>query len=142
MPRRLERLVYRSQITAGFDDEFEMPRILATSTRRNQANGIVGALSFSGNSFVQVLEGREDRIDELMTRLRDDPRHHDIRIIARRPILAPIFGDWSMALTDLGQLAAGAVNKLVHEGTGAELTSLMFDLAVKGPTLPARLFWI
>jgi hypothetical protein len=142
MSQRLERLIYRSQMAAGLDGQVEMPRILATSMRRNHASGIVGALSFSGNTFVQVLEGRQDRIGELMARLSADPRHYDIRILARWPIVAPMFDEWSMAQTDLGQLAAIAVNKLVSDGSGAELTAMMFDLAAKGPSSRARVVWI
>jgi len=129
-------------MTAGLDDQVQMPRIFETSMRRNPANDIVGALSFSGNTFVRVLESLQDRLGEFMVRMSADPRHHDIRILARWPIVALLFDEWSMAKTDLGQLAAGAVNKLVSDGSGAEPTAMMFDLAVKGPTSRARLVWI
>jgi len=129
MSQTLERLIYRSRMTPGLDEDVELDRIFRTSARWNGTNGIVGALACSGQTFVQVLEGRKDRVAELLERLRADPRHSDLRILARWPIVAPMFDDWSMAKADLRSLDARALNMLVKDGTGAQLTGILYDLA-------------
>jgi len=140
MIQTIERLIYRSQITRGLDPRAVLESILKSSERRNPPSGIVGALAFSGQTFVQALEGAPPMIDELMVRISADNRHTDIRILTRTPIVTSMFEHWSMAKTDLSQLAAGSFNALVNEADGEQLTSMLHYLASIGPS--PRVTWI
>ena len=53
-------------------------------------------LLFTGGSFLQMLEGDAERIDELYARLAGDERHARLTQIVREPIQGRLFGDWSM----------------------------------------------
>lgn len=100
MPRYV-RLVYASRATFppirdGAGIHPEVARILAQSRRNNARQDLGGGLYFADGSFFQVLEGRETEVDGLYQRIAQDPRHRDLRVLDRRVIDAPAFGDWAM----------------------------------------------
>lgn len=100
MPRYL-RLTYVSRATfppvrdgAGFHPE--VGRILIQSRGNNVRNRLVGGLYFADGCFFQVLEGRQEDVESLYTRLHDDPRHTDLKVLDRRDIPQPAFQGWAM----------------------------------------------
>ena len=100
MSRHL-RLVYASRSTFapirdGAGIHPEVARILVQSRRNNASQRIVGGLYFVDGSFFQCLEGREAEVQALYDRLAADPRHRDVRLLDRREIDAPAFGEWAM----------------------------------------------
>ncbi|HEX5693284.1 MAG TPA: BLUF domain-containing protein [Arenimonas sp.] len=100
MPRYV-RLVYASRATfppirEGAGIHPEVARILVQSRRNNSRQRLVGGLYFADGSFFQCLEGREADVDALYERLAQDPRHREVRLLDRRVIDAPAFGDWAM----------------------------------------------
>lgn len=72
--------------------------ILEASRRNNQRDGITGLLTYSGEVFVQFLEGPHEAIRQLMSRLQGDPRHRDIIILMEGSDHERIFPDWDMEL--------------------------------------------
>lgn len=64
----------------------------------NALDGITGILVFNGTHFLQIIEGGEGAIDDLVERLRRDPRHDGFEIRDQRPIAERSFPDWSMEL--------------------------------------------
>ena len=64
----------------------------------NALEGITGLLIFNGTHFLQIVEGAPDAIDELVERLRRDPRHSGIEVRDERSIDERSFPDWSMEL--------------------------------------------
>lgn len=80
--------------------------ILRVSRDRNAARGVTGVLLYYGGLFLQVLEGEDTRLADLMETLRRDRRHGDLRIILDEPTDERHFPDWSMAFVDLADLPA------------------------------------
>jgi hypothetical protein len=72
--------------------------ILKASQRNNQRDDITGLLTYSGEVFVQFIEGPPDAIRRLMGRLQSDPRHRDIIILSQGSDHERIFPDWDMEL--------------------------------------------
>ena len=64
----------------------------------NALDGITGLLIFNGTHFLQIVEGSPLAIDDLVERLRRDPRHSGIEIRDQRGIDERSFPDWSMEL--------------------------------------------
>lgn len=64
----------------------------------NALDGITGLLVFNGTHFLQVIEGAHDAIDDLLERLRRDPRHTGLEVRDERGIASRSFPDWSMEL--------------------------------------------
>jgi hypothetical protein len=64
----------------------------------NALDGITGLLVFNGTHFLQIIEGAHDAIDDLLERLRRDPRHSGLEVRDRHRVSARSFPDWSMEL--------------------------------------------
>lgn len=81
--------------------EPSVARILVQSRINNARRGLVGALYFGDGCFFQCLEGRADEVDRLYAALLQDPRHTDLKVLARRPIERTSFSTWSMKYVPL-----------------------------------------
>jgi hypothetical protein len=100
----LSHLIYASSLCKGVAAQ-EIERMLESSHRHNAANGITGMLLYADGSFIQVLEGQADAVQETYTRIQADVRHHQIYKLLDEPITARDFPDWSMGFRDLTALA-------------------------------------
>ena len=76
----------------------DLEDIHRTARDQNALDGITGLLVFNGTHFLQIVEGSEKAIDELIERLRKDPRHTGFEIRDRRKVEARSFPEWSMEL--------------------------------------------
>ena len=76
----------------------DLDLILETSRRNNQRDDITGLLTYSGEVFVQFLEGPPEAIGRLMGRLQVDSRHRDIIVLSKGSDHERLFHDWSMEL--------------------------------------------
>ena len=93
-------LAYVSSATTLFTPE-ELGELLTRSRTKNAAAGITGMLLYKDGNFLQVLEGEEESVIELKTRIARDPRHHGMIVMLQQAVGAREFGDWSMAFVDL-----------------------------------------
>jgi hypothetical protein len=94
----LWQIVYASaaapELTAA-----ELDQILKVARRRNSELGITGMLLFADNSFLQVLEGSQERLDQLFGQIEGDQRHRRALLLIREPIEHRSFADWTMGAT-------------------------------------------
>ena len=67
----------------------------------NALDGVTGMLVFNGTHFLQIIEGAQSAIDELVERLRRDQRHSGLEIRDERRIEARSFPGWSMELVQV-----------------------------------------
>ena len=94
---KLKSLTYTS--LARFDlTARDLVDIHERARHLNALDGITGLLIFNGTRFLQIIEGAESAIDDLVARLRADSRHSAIEIRDERPIETRSFPDWSMEL--------------------------------------------
>jgi hypothetical protein len=111
---QLHRLLYASK--AHVDPCGKSLRdIVDTATSRNAALGVTGVLCFSGDHFLQLLEGPVSALEELMTSIRGDDRHSILREWPAAPAEDGLwFPQWAMGyaydeqLEHLVSLLAGA----------------------------------
>ena len=76
----------------------DLEAIHRTARESNAIEGITGLLIFNGTHFLQIIEGAPDAIDDLLERLRRDPRHHGLEVRDTADIGERSFPDWSMEL--------------------------------------------
>lgn len=76
----------------------DLENIHRTARELNALDGITGLLVFNGTHFLQIIEGTHDAIDDLLERLRRDPRHSGLEVRDRHRIHTRSFPDWSMEL--------------------------------------------
>ena len=105
--------ISESTIPPDISDD-EVQKVVATANFHNPSIDVTGALLFTGSNFAQVLEGHADDIDELLIALYKDPRHRDIRVMDRGPLVTRRFPDWSMAYSGPSPFVAGFVTRLLN----------------------------
>jgi hypothetical protein len=71
-------------------------RLLAHSFLNNRKYHITGLLIYKNKQFAQVIEGEEDAIERVWAKIQLDPRHKDIQLLSKEPILNRSFTKWSM----------------------------------------------
>lgn len=126
----IDRLVYRSR-AVGIPPEAALERIFRVSAPKNLRLNITGALGFSGQVYIQLLEGPPSAIDDLMRTLEADTRHTQLRILLRGPSQGRLLPGWSMARVNLAKLAP-EVETLLEADDGLGLVALMATLAHEG----------
>ena len=72
----------------------EIPRIVAVCRAHNEADGITGVLLYTGDDFVQVIEGPVAVVTRLWSRILADPRHHEIVKFLDEPSPSRWYQDW------------------------------------------------
>jgi hydroxymethylpyrimidine pyrophosphatase-like HAD family hydrolase len=60
--------------------------ILNNARLNNVCIGVSGMLLYTGTEFIQILEGDEKVVEELLDTIKKDPRHRDFRIIEKKKI--------------------------------------------------------
>ena len=130
--RSIERLVYRSRVVQP-TPMTALEEILPVACVWNARWRITGALGFTGRTYVQFLEGPTASLDSLLERLRSDPRHTDLRVLARAPVAGRLAAGWTMARIDLTLLEA-EVTALLDTGDGDGLAALLAGLVRRGET--------
>lgn len=101
----LEEVVYASR-AVGPQSAPALRRIVDTARMLNRRRDLTGVLAFSGSHFLQVLEGRASRLDELLGSLRRDSRHEALVILSRGQVPRRRFGQWAMTLVSSPELGA------------------------------------
>lgn len=114
--KKLLQIIYISKSTfesPGALNKIEpnVARILAKSRVNNRKNGLVGVLYFGDGVFFQCLEGEEEAVNNLLTKLVTDPRHKDIKVISKKYIDQLSFTDWAMKFAPLD----GEITKFLKE---------------------------
>lgn len=92
----LKSVTYTSWARPNFSEE-DLESILRSARTNNPMDGISGLLIFNGGAFLQILEGGETAVDEMVQRLSTDPRHFNLFIRSEQRIAERAFPDWSMA---------------------------------------------
>lgn len=115
----LHSLLYISESRLSIPaEEWQIDAIVDVSRSRNFILEVTGALMFTHSNFVQVLEGRQTAIEELMASIKLDPRHCKVRVLEVEPIASRRFATWSMAYVGPAALVESSLKPLLT--TGAE----------------------
>ncbi|MGB3345193.1 MAG: BLUF domain-containing protein [Aequorivita sp.] len=71
---------------------------------RNRINGITGILIYCEGTFIEVLEGKMDRLHHLFSQIRNDERHDQITLMLDSPIEHRLFNTFRTASLNLSSL--------------------------------------
>ncbi len=94
------RIIYASQAIKPFNKE-ELMALLRQSREANTKEGLTGVLLYQNGSFVQVLEGYEEKVNSTLQRIKKDKRHKNITVLDKTYITERQFGEWSMGFEEL-----------------------------------------
>ena len=89
------QITYLSSATRAMS-QGDLEDILKTARENNARLGITGMLLYGNKTFIQILEGEEGVVDELVKTIKRDPRHTNFQIVKKKPIDQHEYADWSM----------------------------------------------
>ncbi|MCG5508749.1 ABC transporter substrate-binding protein [Ectothiorhodospira lacustris] len=95
-------VLYVSRTVEPLGDE-SLQAILRTARIANARSGVTGFLIYQDGQFMQMLEGPRAQVEATMARIRLDPRHEDVHIVAEGDIRTRVFSDWSMGFQDMSR---------------------------------------
>lgn len=98
----------------------EVGRIVDVSTARNAAEGVTGALLYTGTRFAQLLEGEEAAVLRIMASIARDDRHCDVVTLHQGPADGRRFSDWSLVYVGHSTFASGIVERALAEQDAAD----------------------
>lgn len=76
--------------------EANLSALCSLAQKYNAKAQITGVLSFHNGAFVQILEGPEPALRELLTRITEDTRHFNLTLLTDGPINQRCYAEWSM----------------------------------------------
>jgi hypothetical protein len=121
----LMRIIYTSRRAAGtmhLEEEALVEQILGVSRPKNAIWRLSGLLVSGNGRFAQTLEGPPDMVAGMLDLIRQDERHHDLRLLHQAPTPARCFATWTMAyLSDLDMIPP-------EMGAGHDAMSLVLTL--------------
>ncbi len=115
--KNLHQIVYISSATERLDEK-ELAELIESSRKRNKARKITGLLMFAEGNIMGILEGPEDKLEHLMSRISVDDRHKNMQIIWSKPKHKRDFPDYQLAFKKTSR------KSLLNDHPGM---SLMFD---------------
>lgn len=128
---KLKTLAYTSRARLDLTDE-DLEQIHQTARHLNTLDGITGLLVFDGSRFLQIIEGTEAAIDDLVERLRRDRRHLAFEVRDERVVQSRSFAGWSMQLVRVSsgyRSARSELASLLPEETSAEVRDLALRMS-------------
>jgi len=100
---KLKQLVYVSNHAIHFSDD-DLSQLMKKARTKNKRLNITGLLLSDNQHFLQVIEGPEISINELISDILADERHNKIDIIFNNEnIFEREFSRWSMGYKILGK---------------------------------------
>ncbi|MDO9001906.1 MAG: BLUF domain-containing protein [Aquabacterium sp.] len=99
----LVRLLYASRAHKPLAAD-TIETILSSSRKNNLALGVTGLLCHSGDIFMQLLEGGRDAVNQLYTRIANDPRHGNVILLDYEEIDERRFASWTMGQVNLSKV--------------------------------------
>ncbi|NBN78390.1 hypothetical protein GWI72_08935 [Microvirga tunisiensis] len=86
--------------------------LIDRSRSNNAHNGITGCLLFTGEVFLQVLEGPQTDVEDTFGRISRDPRHTDVRVLSEGPVKDRSFSDMFATAGVASPLSADAIEEI------------------------------
>lgn len=94
------RLIYSSHTSRHIDSN-DIEKIVQSARRYNFRHDITGMLCYGDGRFMQYIEGRKFRINNLYLKILQDDRHKDILLLKYEQASQRCFADWSMGYINL-----------------------------------------
>jgi hypothetical protein len=126
------QLVYFSTADSNLTKK-DIESILERSRNKNSTNDITGCLLNSKGEFLQMLEGEEEKVKSLFSKIEKDSRHHNVILLKEQKIEKRAFQGWSMAFHDF--------SKKGNNPHDFQRQIMGFSKIVEKPTAASEIFW-
>lgn len=112
------QLGYASAASTPFSED-ELRDLLAKARANNAELNVSGMLLYHEGSFIQVLEGDQDTVEQLYAKIADDPRHTNALLLFKGDATERSFDEWTMGFHELqkaGAAAPAGLNQFLDNG--------------------------
>ena len=99
-------------------NEDELINILNTAREKNARHNFTGVLLYSGGTFIQVLEGDEDEIDNIFDIIEQDKRHKNVLKLMEEIVTERTFPDWTMGFSIVDPVKAKELIGFLQSNNG------------------------
>jgi len=111
---KVYRLIYRSRnCIPNADRRVELGQLFGAARSHNKKRHITGALLLLDDYFVQTLEGDEQAVTALLSKIKADPRHDSFEILDTNLVATRVFARWAMAKVS-DDLDSPDINLIAH----------------------------
>ena len=100
MTAPLHFLIYVSQAVAAMSPQ-ALNSLQQHARSANRAAGLTGCLIYQDGYFMQMLEGTQETLSNLLNKIKGDPRHRNLRIVIEGAARQRIFPNWGLEVRDL-----------------------------------------
>jgi hypothetical protein len=128
-------LIYCSIANQNLKEE-DILGILEKARDFNTKNDITGCLLLNNNEYIQILEGDNKIIEEVINKIKMDDRHSNVMVLAENEIKDRVFDKWSMAYHKIETNDVINVDRLIFVNNFLTLSEL-----IAKPTHASRVFW-
>lgn len=97
-------VIYISSAKSDFSDA-DLAALLKQSREKNARLDITGMLLYKNGNIIQVLEGPDDAVHQLIKTIQADDRQHGVIQLLERQIEQRQFPDWTMGFKNLNDPA-------------------------------------
>jgi hypothetical protein len=91
----LRQLIYTSQATQLMDDD-RLRTLLEECVKLNKLHEITGVLFYVNNRFIQCIEGKDEKIGQLASNIKNDERNEYFVVLMDKTVESRSFPGWSM----------------------------------------------
>ena len=93
-----------------------MDAFMAAARARNKKVGISSILLGTEKYYIHLIEGRRVNVNELYSRISNDPKHSNCTLIRYVDVKAREFSEWSAEYVAFSEFDAGDMNLLLPAG--------------------------
>lgn len=128
----LHRMAWSSIPSPGFSAA-RLGALIAPARTRNHRNRVSGRLLYTGAHFLEIVEGEEQDLDELWSRVNGDARHEGVIRLGSEACNERWFPDWTIGYADEDEVGEDLVALRAappgHESTWANATRTIMSRA-------------
>ncbi|GER58254.1 hypothetical protein ULMA_03620 [Patiriisocius marinus] len=122
----LRRIIYTSHATNEYNKR-DLLDLLHESRGYNSIDNISGVLMYRDGYFLQIIEGEDSLVDDLVKRIANDTRHDDIKIINDALVEQRLFPGWSMGCADFEDPTLSLIPGISNEFTNPQFIDDLLD---------------
>ena len=109
----IHQLIYTSRSTPAISDEVLL-QILIKAQKKNYQLQLSGLLVLNKGAFMQLLEGGKKEVDELFEKIKNDPRHTDVKLVLETDSPKRCMPSWAMGISTEGHECDGISEQDYH----------------------------
>lgn len=111
----MKRLIYISSATRSLPEQ-ELLDLVSNARENNRSRDVTGMLLLKNHTFLQVLEGESEAVDDVFERIGRDDRATGIVVLVDEPIASRDFPGWFMGYNHIAVQGDGVLEALETTG--------------------------